>query len=143
MKKRFSNTKMLVVSPGDFKNIVVTNIVKFRSLLLILKTFTSVFCNYDKIVYFCFSGVRFTRFLVLCVMFCLSFFFGHCVVCPSIYGFWLPLWYLHTLLVYQDLWHFYSLFYYNIRFTLADILQKPIYKLFRGKWYKRVNLNIS
>jgi len=24
--------------------------------------------------------------------------FGHCVVCPSMYGFWLPLWYLHTLL---------------------------------------------
>jgi hypothetical protein len=26
------------------------------------------------------------------------FSFGHCVVCPSIYGFWLPLWYLQTLL---------------------------------------------
>jgi hypothetical protein len=24
---------------------------------------------------------------------------GHCVVCPSIYGFWLPLWYLQTLLI--------------------------------------------
>jgi hypothetical protein len=23
---------------------------------------------------------------------------GHCVVCSSIYGFWLPLWYLQTLL---------------------------------------------
>jgi hypothetical protein len=41
---------------------------------------------------------------VLCVCFvdrCLSFCpfsFGHCVVCPSsIYGFWLPLWYLQTL----------------------------------------------
>jgi hypothetical protein len=38
-------------------------------------------------------------------MFCRSlfvllsfFFFGHCVVCPSFYGFWLPLWYLQTLL---------------------------------------------
>jgi len=28
----------------------------------------------------------------------LYFFFGHCVICPSIYGFWLPLWYLQTLL---------------------------------------------
>ena len=53
-----------------------------------------------------FSGVRFTRSLVLCVCFvdrCLSFCpftFGHCVVCPSlIYGFWLPLWYLQALLV--------------------------------------------
>jgi hypothetical protein len=52
-----------------------------------------------------FSGVRVSRSLVLCVCFvdrCLSFcpfLFGHCVVCPSIYGFWLPLWYLQTLLV--------------------------------------------
>ena len=52
-----------------------------------------------------FSGVRLTRSLVLCVWFidrCLSFCtfsFGHCVVCSSsIYGFWLPLLYLQTLL---------------------------------------------
>ena len=48
--------------------------------------------------------VRVTRSLVLyvcfvdhCLSFCL-FSFGHCVVCSSIYGFWLPLWYLQTLL---------------------------------------------
>ena len=40
-----------------------------------------------------FSGVHVTRSLVLCVCFvdrCLSVFtfsFGHCIVCPSIYGF--------------------------------------------------------
>ena len=52
-----------------------------------------------------FSGVRVTRSLVLYVCFvdrCLSFCtfsFGHCVVCSSsIYGFWLPLWYLQNLL---------------------------------------------
>ena len=51
-----------------------------------------------------FSGVRVTRFLVLCVYFvdrCLSFCtfsFGHCVVrSSSTYIFWLPLWYLQTL----------------------------------------------
>ena len=52
-----------------------------------------------------FSGVRVTRSLVLCVCFvdrCLSFSFGHCVVRSfSIYGFWLPLWYLQTLLLIQ------------------------------------------
>ena len=49
-------------------------------------------------------GVRGTQILVLCVCFvdrCLSFCtfsFDHCVVCSSsIYGFWLPLWYLQTL----------------------------------------------
>ena len=52
-----------------------------------------------------FSGIRVTRSLILyicfvdrCLSFC-SFSFGHCVVCSSsIYGFWLPLWYLQTLL---------------------------------------------
>ena len=53
-----------------------------------------------------FSGVRVIRSLVLYVCFvdcCLSFStfsFGHCVVySSSIYGFWLPLWYLPTLLI--------------------------------------------
>ena len=53
-----------------------------------------------------FSGDRVTRSLVLCVCFvdhCLSFCafsFGHSVVCSSsIYGLWLPLWYLQTLLL--------------------------------------------
>ena len=52
-----------------------------------------------------FIGVRVTRSLALCVCFvdrclsCCTFSFGHCVVCSSsIYGFWLPLWYLQTLL---------------------------------------------
>ena len=51
-----------------------------------------------------FNGVRVTRSLVLCVCFvdrCLSFCtssFVDCVVfTSSIYGFWLPLWYLQTL----------------------------------------------
>ena len=51
-----------------------------------------------------FSGVRVTRSLVLyvcfvyrCLSFC-SFSFGHCVLCPSIYGFWWPLWYLELFL---------------------------------------------
>ena len=44
-----------------------------------------------------FSGVRIARALVFCVVFCRSlsfcpFSFGHCMVCPSIYGFWFPLW---------------------------------------------------
>ena len=42
-----------------------------------------------------FSEVGVTRSLVLCV--CVVA-FGYCVVCSSsIYGFWLPLWYLQTL----------------------------------------------
>ena len=52
-----------------------------------------------------FSGVRVTRSLVLyvcvpdrCLSFC-AFSFGHCVFSSSIYGFWLSLWYLQTLLV--------------------------------------------
>jgi hypothetical protein len=48
-----------------------------------------------------FSGVRVTWSLVLYVCFVdrfvlCTFSFGHCVVCSSIYRFWLPLWYLQT-----------------------------------------------
>ena len=53
-----------------------------------------------------FGGVDVIQSLVLCVMFSRSFFvplsfsFNHCVACRSlIYGFWLPLWYLPTLLM--------------------------------------------
>ena len=88
--------------------------------------------------------MRVTRSLVLCICFvdrCLyfcTFSFDHCVVCSSlIYEFWLPLWYLQTLLkltkcptlglylkfglykipVYSwfslDSWHCISYFYYS------------------------------
>ena len=52
-----------------------------------------------------FMGVRVTRSLVLCVCFVdrslssCTFSFGHFIVCSSsIYGFWILLWYLQTLL---------------------------------------------
>ena len=54
------------------------------------------------------SGVRVTRSLVLYICFVdrflsfCTFSFGHCVVCSSsIYGFWLPLWYLQALHIKQ------------------------------------------
>jgi hypothetical protein len=56
-----------------------------------------------------FKEVRVARSIVFCVMFWislfvhLSFLLGHCVVCPSIYGFLLLLWYLQTFLV-TDPW---------------------------------------
>ena len=75
-------------------------------------------------------GVRVTRSLVLYVCFvdrCLSFCtfsFGHCVVfSSSIYGFWLCLWYLQTLLSKiifgYLLWH-YRLFFFPLR-KLSEI----------------------
>ena len=78
-----------------------------------------------------FSGVRVTRSLVLyvcfvdrCLSFC-SFSFGHCVVCSSsIYGFWLPLWYLQILLfIYQ----------YNTTFWLMNCFH------FSSNWQKNIN----
>ena len=45
------------------------------------------------------SRVRIIRFLVLRVCFvdrclsCCTFYFGHCVVCPSINGLYIPFWY--------------------------------------------------
>jgi len=52
-----------------------------------------------------YSGVRVAKSLVFCVVilrslffpFCL-FSFGHCTVCPSFYGFRLPLWHIQKWL---------------------------------------------
>jgi hypothetical protein len=73
-----------------------------------------------------FSGVRVTRSLVLyvcfvdrCLFFC-SFSFGHCVVCSSsIYGFWLPLWYLQTL---HTTWNETQIYWSN---CLSDLPASP------------------
>jgi hypothetical protein len=90
----------------SFGHCVVVLVVHFKIYLIIFNkeatepSFTNVI---NPVV---FSGVRVTRSLVLCVCFvdlCLSFCtfsFGHCVVCSwSIYGLWLPLWFLQTLLL--------------------------------------------
>ena len=45
------------------------------------------------------SLILYVCFVDRCLFFC-TFSFGHCAVCSSsIYGFWLPLWYLQTLLL--------------------------------------------
>ena len=61
-------------------------------------------------------GVHVAWSLSFYVVFCRSLFvvlslfsFGHCVVCPSIYSFWLPLWYLQTFLL-KPFWHGYNVF---------------------------------
>jgi hypothetical protein len=46
-----------------------------------------------------FTGVHVAQYLVFYVVFCrLLLYFSHCVVCPSLYVFRLPLWYLQLLL---------------------------------------------
>ena len=73
-----------------------------------------------------FRGVRVTRSLVLCVCLdsCLSFCtfsFDHCFVCSSsIYGFWLPLWYLQTLL----------------SLTVFEAIVKGVYCTIYSFWYR-------
>jgi hypothetical protein len=52
-----------------------------------------------------------TQSLVYCICFAYvvcPFSFGHCVFCSSIYGFWLLLWYLQTLLMSSEcVWSIY------------------------------------
>jgi len=61
----------------------------------------SILCVSCNFFYMAILMVNVARSLVFCVMFCRSLFylFGHCIVCSSsIYGFWLPIWYLQTFL---------------------------------------------
>jgi hypothetical protein len=74
-----------------------------------------------------FCGVRITRSLVLyvwfvdrCLFFC-NYYFGHCVVCScSIYDFWLPLWYLRTLLPCYDTQTLRAIAFMDIKMSLVN-----------------------
>ena len=55
--------------------------------------------------------------LVLCRLVLVFFVFIFCVVCPSIYGFWLPLWYLQTFHSLTPVFH-YLFFYFFCFFAL-------------------------
>jgi hypothetical protein len=75
-----------------------------------------------------FTGVHVTRSLVLYVCFVdhylsfCTFSFDHCVVCSSsICGFWLPLWYLQSLLNVLHLW-----VHYNVDDTLIDFWESQL-----------------
>ena len=60
--------------------------------------FSGISVTWPFVLYVCFVG--------RCFSYC-TFSFGHCVVCYSIYGFWLHIWYLQTLLskvTWLELW---------------------------------------
>jgi hypothetical protein len=123
----------------------------FNPIISQFKTMISRWAIQASVGLFCVA-----RFLVLCVVFyrslfvllsfffrplyCLFFFvlwplitplvsFGHCVVCSSFYGFWLPLWYLQTFLFYFSFvirlsWLCHSVFNFSvINFKLLSIYE--------------------
>jgi hypothetical protein len=99
-----------------------------------------------------FSWVCVTRSLVLCVCFvdrCLyfcHFIFGHCAVCPSlIYGSWLLLWYLQTLLEWIPLSSSIYLCCYNVGHFIKTprILQNVSKKYRSGDHSKDEDYDIS
>ena len=80
--------------------------------------------------HFRFSRVRVAWPLVFCVVLCRLLFvllsFGHCVVCPLIYGFWLPVWYLQTLLTIGHMKKYIKIIFWNhwTNWTFAELLIK-------------------
>jgi hypothetical protein len=77
---------------------------------------SSIFCFWLSLWYLVatvLSVLLFTAseypFCILWPLYCLSFYLrllitplvscGHCIVCPSIYGFWLPLWYIVAIVL--------------------------------------------
>jgi hypothetical protein len=62
--------------------------------------------------------------------------FGHCIICPSIYGFWLPLWYLLAIVLsvlqftvsgypYGIFWPLYYLSFNIRKYIEGQIIQWP------------------
>ena len=116
-----------------------------------------------------FSVLRFTasdyHFGILWPLYCLSFFdlrllittlvsCGHCIVCPSIYGFWLPLWYLVAIVLsvlrlmasdyhFGILWPLYCLSFFDLRLLITTLVScghcivcpSSIYGFWLPLWY--------
>jgi len=115
----------VIVCVTSWGQIVVITIISFhywlmtRFVTIVAPEFTPVF-----------SGVRVARSLVLWVMFCKSLFilcsfsFGHYSLCPSsIYGFWLPFWYLQTF----D--HYICLSFLDLRFLITPFTSSNLWPL--------------
>ena len=94
------------------------------------------------VLWFTYSGYPFGFFWSLC---CLSFdlsilitplvSFGHYVVCPLIYVFWLPLWYLLVIMLFV-LWFRYSGYPFGIFWSLGHYVVCPlIYVFWIPLWY--------
>ena len=90
---------------------------------LVSSSFSLSFCPFHfvivlSVLLFTASDYLFGIFKLLFVL--LPFFFCHCIVCPSIYGFWLPLWYLQASLCPFALFilSLYCLSFFYLRFWL-------------------------
>ena len=64
-----------------------------------------------------FSFLRNVLYIFVCHFF--SFSFGHCIIWPALYGFWLPFWHLQSVLTLGYLknrfeWHHLLLIFYNL-----------------------------
>ena len=76
--------------------------LRFLITSLVSSSFSLSFCPFSFVIVlsvlflFTASDYLFGTFKLLFVL--LTFFVCHCIVCPSIYGFWLPLWYLQASL---------------------------------------------
>ena len=67
-------------------------------------------------------------FLVKILFVLLPFFFCHCIVCPSIYGFWLPLWYLQASLCPFALFilSLYCLSFFYLRLLITSLVSSSL-----------------
>jgi hypothetical protein len=68
------------------------------------------------------SNWKWDKGLYLCISFVFPFSFGHCVVCPSIYGFWLPICYLQTFLMKMYFLYESLRFHYLLKCKITDFL---------------------
>ena len=62
-------------------------------IVLSVPPFTASDCPFDIFWSLCYPSLQLQLLIALLVS------FGHCVICPSSYGFWLPLWYLLVIVL--------------------------------------------
>ena len=156
----FFDLQILITPLVSFDHCVVCPSSIYRFLLLLWCLLAIVL---PKLPRFTDSDYTFGIFWPLC---CVSFFdlqilitplvsFGHCVVCPSIYRFWLLLWYLLAIVLcfvlrftdsdysFGILWPLCCLSFFDLRFPITplvsfghcDVWPSSIYRFLLTLWY--------
>ena len=109
---------------------IVLSVLLVAILLSVPLLFTDSDYPFGILWSLCCLSLFYLRILITSLVSC-----GHCIVCPSsIYGFWLPLWYLVVIVLsvllqftasdypFGILWSLYCLFFFNLRLLITPVV---------------------
>ena len=100
------------------------------AIVLYVLLFTASDYHFGKIILWPLYYLTYLRLLITTLESC-----GHCIICPSTYGFWLPLWYL-VAIVLSDLLFTASDYHFGVFWSCGHCIICPsIYGFWLPLWY--------